>query len=130
MSRCRLLRTHAPGPLTQASYAFARCRAGLDCAACHWARQCAIAAGSRCCAAVGTGGLLGFSFTSETAPRRRIAPQALARFASRVRQLTRRQSGRNLEQTIAQRLDLASHLAADAAHRGELVARQPDQLLH
>jgi group II intron maturase len=45
---------------------------------------------------------LGFSFTSETAPRRRIAPQALARFASRVRQLTRRQSGRNLEQTIAQ----------------------------
>src|SRR5436305_1195314 len=57
MSRCRLSRTHAPGPLTQASYAFARCRAGLDCAACHWARQCAIAAGSRCCAAVGTGGL-------------------------------------------------------------------------
>jgi RNA-directed DNA polymerase len=45
---------------------------------------------------------LGFSFTSETAPRRRIAPQALARFASRVRQVTRRQSGRNLEQTIAQ----------------------------
>jgi RNA-directed DNA polymerase len=44
---------------------------------------------------------LGFSFTSETVPRRRIAPQALARFASRVRQLIRRQSGRNLEQTIA-----------------------------
>jgi RNA-directed DNA polymerase len=40
--------------------------------------------------------------TSETAPRRRIAPQALSRFASRVRQVTRRQSGRNLEQTIAQ----------------------------
>jgi RNA-directed DNA polymerase len=45
---------------------------------------------------------LGFSFTSETAPRRRIAPQALARFASRVRALTRRQSGRSLEQTIDQ----------------------------
>jgi RNA-directed DNA polymerase len=43
---------------------------------------------------------LGFSFTSEAAPRRRIAPQALARFAGRVRQLTRRQSGRNLERTI------------------------------
>ncbi|MBV8507428.1 MAG: group II intron reverse transcriptase/maturase [Alphaproteobacteria bacterium] len=45
---------------------------------------------------------LGFSFTSETAPRRRIAPQALARFARRVRALTRRQSGRSLEQTIDQ----------------------------
>ena len=45
---------------------------------------------------------LGFSFTSETTPRRRIAPQALARFASRVRQLTRRQSGRSLEQSLAQ----------------------------
>ena len=45
---------------------------------------------------------LGFSFTSETTPRRRIAPQALARFASRVRQLTRRQSGRSLEQTLDQ----------------------------
>jgi RNA-directed DNA polymerase len=48
------------------------------------------------------GKFLGFSFTSETAPRRRIAPQALARFASRVRALTRRQSGRSLEQTIDQ----------------------------
>src|SRR5262249_15445565 len=39
---------------------------------------------------------------SEAIPRRRIAPQALARFASRVRQLTRRQSGRSVKQTIAQ----------------------------
>jgi RNA-directed DNA polymerase len=45
---------------------------------------------------------LGFSFTSETAPRRRIAPQTRARFASRVRALTRRQSGRSLQQTIDQ----------------------------
>jgi RNA-directed DNA polymerase len=45
---------------------------------------------------------LGFSFTSETTPRRRVAPQALARFASRVRQLVRRQSGKSLEQTITQ----------------------------
>jgi RNA-directed DNA polymerase len=44
---------------------------------------------------------LGFSFTSETVPRRRIAPQALVRFASRVRQLTRRTKGSSLEQTIA-----------------------------
>ncbi len=43
---------------------------------------------------------LGFSFTSETTPRRRIAPQALTRFVSRVRQLTRRTKGRSLEQTI------------------------------
>ena len=43
---------------------------------------------------------LGFSFTSEIAPRRRIAPQALTRFVSRVRQLTRRTKGRSLEQTI------------------------------
>ena len=35
---------------------------------------------------------LGFSFTSGKQPRRRIAPQALARFRSRVRELTRRTS--------------------------------------
>ena len=33
---------------------------------------------------------LGFSFTNREQPRRRIAPQALARFKSRVRELTRR----------------------------------------
>jgi hypothetical protein len=36
---------------------------------------------------------LGFSFTSEAEPRRRIAPPALARFTSRVRALTRRTAG-------------------------------------
>ena len=36
---------------------------------------------------------LGFSFTSQAEPRRRIAPLALARFASRVRALTRRTAG-------------------------------------
>lgn len=44
---------------------------------------------------------LGFSFTAGKAPpRRRIAPQALARFKTRVRELTRRTKGASLEQTI------------------------------
>lgn len=41
---------------------------------------------------------LGFSFTYEQPPRRRIAPQALARFKPRVRELTRRTCGRSLVQ--------------------------------
>src|SRR4030088_1026218 len=43
---------------------------------------------------------LGFSFTSGEQPRRRIAPQSLARFRSRVRELTRRTRGRSLAQII------------------------------
>jgi len=43
---------------------------------------------------------LGFSFTSEAEPRRRIAPQALTRFTSRVRTLTRRTAGVSLQQAI------------------------------
>ena len=43
---------------------------------------------------------LGFSFTGEAKPRRRIAPLALARLASRVRALTRRTAGVSLEQAI------------------------------
>src|SRR5437879_5464442 len=42
---------------------------------------------------------LGFSFTGGREPRRRIAPQALARFKARVRELTRRTRGRSLAQT-------------------------------
>jgi RNA-directed DNA polymerase len=41
---------------------------------------------------------LGFSFTSAKEPRRRIAPQALARFKSRVRELTRCTKGDTLAQ--------------------------------
>jgi RNA-directed DNA polymerase len=41
---------------------------------------------------------LGFSFTGGKKPRRRIAPQAIARFKARVRELTRRTCGRSLEQ--------------------------------
>ncbi|MGY3146324.1 RNA-directed DNA polymerase [Bradyrhizobium sp. USDA 3397] len=43
---------------------------------------------------------LGFSFTGGRAPRRRIAPQALARFKAKVRELTRRTRGRSLAQII------------------------------
>ena len=48
---------------------------------------------------------LGFSFTGGTTPRRRIAPQALARFKARVRELTRRTCGRSLAQ-IAKELSI------------------------
>jgi RNA-directed DNA polymerase len=43
---------------------------------------------------------LGFSFTSEPLPRRRIAPQAVARFKARVRELTRRTGGKSLTQIV------------------------------
>jgi RNA-directed DNA polymerase len=41
---------------------------------------------------------LGFSFTREPPPRRRIAPQAITRFKARVRELTRRTRGQSLAQ--------------------------------
>src|SRR5882724_3257715 len=43
---------------------------------------------------------LGFSFTSERQPRRRIAPQAIARFKAKVRELTRRTCGQSLAQIV------------------------------
>jgi RNA-directed DNA polymerase len=43
---------------------------------------------------------LGFSYTSERQPRRRIAPQAIARFKARVRELTRRTCGKSLGQAV------------------------------
>ncbi len=48
---------------------------------------------------------LGFSFTGGKEPRRRIAPQAIARFKARVRELTRRTGGRSLVQ-IAKELSV------------------------
>jgi RNA-directed DNA polymerase len=45
---------------------------------------------------------LGFSFTGGREPRRRIAPQAIARFKSRVRELTRRIRGASLGQIVKQ----------------------------
>jgi RNA-directed DNA polymerase len=43
---------------------------------------------------------LGFSFTGGKEPRRRISPQALARFKSKARELTRRTGGKSLKQTV------------------------------
>jgi RNA-directed DNA polymerase len=43
---------------------------------------------------------LGFSFTGGKEPRRRIAPQVIARFKAKVRELTRRTCGRSLAQVI------------------------------
>jgi RNA-directed DNA polymerase len=43
---------------------------------------------------------LSFSFTGGREPRRRIAPQAIARFKARVRELTRRTRGRSLAQIV------------------------------
>lgn len=43
---------------------------------------------------------LGFSFTRAEQPKRRIAPQAIARFKQRVRELTRRNQGRSLGEVI------------------------------
>jgi RNA-directed DNA polymerase len=50
---------------------------------------------------------LGFSFTGGKEPRRRIAPQAIARFKAKVRELTRRTRGQSLGQ-IAK--ELSSYL--------------------
>ena len=47
---------------------------------------------------------LGFSFTWQREPRRRIAPKAIARFKQRVRELTRRTRGVSVE-AMAKQLD-------------------------
>jgi RNA-directed DNA polymerase len=43
---------------------------------------------------------LGFSFTGEREPRRRIAPKAIARFEQRIREQTRRTRGISLRQMV------------------------------
>ena len=45
---------------------------------------------------------LGFSFTWQREPKRRIAPKAIARFKQRVRELTRRTRGIRVETMVAQ----------------------------
>jgi RNA-directed DNA polymerase len=45
---------------------------------------------------------LGFSFTSERAPRRRIAPKAIARFKARIGEQSRRTRGISLPQMVKQ----------------------------
>jgi RNA-directed DNA polymerase len=50
---------------------------------------------------------LGFSFTGGTQPKRRIAPQALARLKAKVRELTRRSKGASLARIVE---DLSRYL--------------------
>src|SRR3974390_1144602 len=45
---------------------------------------------------------LGFSFTGEREPRRRIAPKAIARFQERIREQTRRTRGISLTEMVTQ----------------------------
>lgn len=45
---------------------------------------------------------LGFSFTSEKAPRRRIAPKARERFKKRIREITQRNRGVSMSQRISE----------------------------
>jgi len=50
---------------------------------------------------------LGFSFTTRAQPKRRIAPQAVARFKAKVRELTRRTTGASLARIVE---DLSRYL--------------------
>jgi RNA-directed DNA polymerase len=50
---------------------------------------------------------LGFSFTGEREPRRRIAPKAIARFKEKIREQTNRTSGISLAQMVT---DIATYL--------------------
>jgi len=45
---------------------------------------------------------LGFSFTGEREPRRRIAPKAITRFEAKIRELTRRTRGVSLREMVKQ----------------------------
>jgi RNA-directed DNA polymerase len=56
---------------------------------------------------------LGYSFTKEASRRRRIAPQSVARFKERVRELTKR--GRNLQCVVT---DLSQYLRGWAGYYG------------
>jgi RNA-directed DNA polymerase len=58
---------------------------------------------------------LGFSFTSEKAPRRRIAPKARQRFEARIRELTQRNRGVSMAKRIS---DLAQYLRGWMAYFG------------
>jgi RNA-directed DNA polymerase len=43
---------------------------------------------------------LGFSFTGQAEPKRRIAPKAVKRFKERVREITRRKKGKGMEERL------------------------------
>jgi RNA-directed DNA polymerase len=59
---------------------------------------------------------LGFSFTSEREPRRRIAPKAIARFKERIRDQTQRTRGISLTQMVR---DLATYLRGWLGYFGD-----------
>jgi len=58
---------------------------------------------------------LGFSFTREKAPRRRIAPKARQRFKERVREITQRNRGVSMRQRV---VELAHYLVGWMAYYG------------
>src|SRR5229473_699547 len=59
---------------------------------------------------------LGFSFTGEREPRRRIAPKAIARFKERIREQTRRTCGISLAQMVK---ELATYLRGWLGYFGD-----------
>lgn len=59
---------------------------------------------------------LGFSFTGEREPRRRIAPKAIARFKERIRDQTQRTRGISLTQMVK---DLATYLRGWLGYFGD-----------
>ena len=59
---------------------------------------------------------LGFSFTGEREPRRRIAPKAIARFKQRVREQTQRTRGISLTQMVK---DLTTYLRGWLGYFGD-----------
>jgi RNA-directed DNA polymerase len=67
---------------------------------------------------------LGFSFTDEREPRRRIAPKALARFKERVREQTQRTRGISLPQMVQ---DLTTYLRGWLGYFGDC---QTPSVLH
>jgi RNA-directed DNA polymerase len=59
---------------------------------------------------------LGFSFTGEREPRRRIAPKAIARFKQRIREQTRRTCGISLAQMVK---EIATYLRGWLGYFGD-----------
>src|SRR5262249_36003985 len=59
---------------------------------------------------------LGFSFTGEREPRRRIAPKAIARFKERIREQTRRTRGISLRQMVK---EIATYLRGWLGYFGD-----------
>jgi RNA-directed DNA polymerase len=55
---------------------------------------------------------LGFSFTGEREPRRRVAPKAIARFKQRIREQTRRTRGISLAQMVK---EIVTYLRGDGS---------------